>query len=180
MQVLVAQAPDALEHKICVETQDLDLVRDTHQTHRALEHLLATLATSPAASFGTSSERVIWEQQVLNRLSRLFRVSEEQLRTRLRELRHHKRPASRPPDPQPSDTATEVRLEAIEYELFELVLQLPEAVPRVLEAISEEQLRSSAGLCCSRASASWSPQGRAPISINCCGPLTIPACRTYC
>lgn len=162
MQALVEQAPDALEHKIAVETQDLDLIRDTHQTHRALENLLATLARAPAARFGTSSERVIWEQQVLNRLSRLFRVSEEQLRTRLRELRQQTRPAARSPDKLAAETPTEVRLEAIEYELFELVLQLPEAVPRVLEAIREDQLRSPAGRALLQGLARLAAAGRNP------------------
>ncbi len=141
------QAPDALEHQISVETQGLDLVQESQQAHMALEKLLSTLAGAPRPTVGdTSSARLIWEQQILNRLSRIFRVDEDVLRTRLRELRHQKRPvAARSPDEPLSETPADVALESIERDLFELILQLPEAVPRVLEEIEEQQLPSPTG-----------------------------------
>ena len=145
MQVLVKDAPDALQHRIQIETQGLDFVKDTHQTHRALEKLLSTLATCPAPSVESSSERLIWEQQILNRLSRQFQLNEEQLRRRLRELRHQKRASAPPTAQQHKPDRAGLQLDATERELFELILQVPEAVPRMLEAISQQQLTSPAG-----------------------------------
>jgi DNA primase len=162
MQALVQDAPDALEHKIRFETQGLDVVQDTQQAHQALERLLSTLATAPGPKVGISSERLIWEQQILNRLSRRFQLDEEQLRTRLRELRNEKRVPTRPRTERPVTEPTRPQLDGAERELFELILQLPEAVPRMLEAISQQQLTSPASRTLYRALSDLVAAGRRP------------------
>jgi DNA primase len=143
LEELITQAPDALDHKISVQTEGLDLIDDTQQAHKALESLLSTMASAPAPRMGvTSSERLIWEQQILNRLSRMFHVPEETIRTRLRDLRHAKRTvdgARGEPQASRPESAT---LQPFERELFELLLQVPDAAPQVLEEIAESQLGS--------------------------------------
>ena len=71
----IAQAPDALDHKIRIATDGVDLSRDTHRANRALEEILATLAKSPGGGVDAGQTR-LRQQQVLSRLSREFRVDE--------------------------------------------------------------------------------------------------------
>ncbi len=146
METLIAEAPDALEHKISVETDGLDLVNDTQRANAALQRLLSMLASAPEPRLGiTSSERLIWEEQILNRLSRLFRVTEETLRTRLSELRRAKRRGDRPQVGAENHTPALPQLERFEQELFELLLQVPDAALQALERIPESELPSSTG-----------------------------------
>ena len=44
---LVDQAPDALEHKIQLETRGIDLAHDTHRANSALDNILRVLAQVP-------------------------------------------------------------------------------------------------------------------------------------
>jgi hypothetical protein len=88
---------------------------------------------------------MIWEEQILNRLSRLFRVTEETLRTRLSELRQAKRRVDRPHAEAANTKPEPASLERFEQELFELLLQVPDAILQALERIPESELPSPTG-----------------------------------
>jgi hypothetical protein len=45
-------AIDALEHKVRIATQGIDLVRDTHRANQALEEILGTMARAPKQRAG--------------------------------------------------------------------------------------------------------------------------------
>ena len=119
---LLAQAIDALEHRLRLATQGVSS-RDTHQVTVAVEQVLATLAKSRRGMGLDSSAFVLREQQVLSRLAREFRLPEEQLRVRLRDLR---RGNSRSGGAITSETASvetsSPKISAFEKELLELAL----------------------------------------------------------
>jgi len=79
------EAPDAIEHKIRVETEGLDLARDTHRANVALEEILATLALQPIDD--PASPVRLRHQQIVARLGRRFGVSESALTTRCDAIR---------------------------------------------------------------------------------------------
>lgn len=85
----------------------------------------------------------IREQQILNRLAREFRLDEAQLRQRLEEQRRRKTTSSMR-DNKDADVSAKLTLEPAERELFELLLQQPEAIASVLESIEAVHLRSAA------------------------------------
>jgi len=84
---LLGGAVDALEHKIRVATAEIDLGRDTSRANRALEEILSTVAVAPVSLAGDPSARLLREQQVLSRLAHDFRLTELDLRERLKQLR---------------------------------------------------------------------------------------------
>lgn len=148
---LLAGAVDALEHKIRIATAGIDLARDTHRANQALEEILATIARAPRpSSVAATADSGLRQQQTLTRLSRLFSVPENELRTRLNDLR--RRPAAAaaavaakntgavPPAPAPR-----VRdLTPHEIELLEILCAHPEFVGKVIEEVEPEHLRSAA------------------------------------
>ncbi|MCO6454634.1 MAG: DNA primase [Pirellulaceae bacterium] len=75
-------AADALDHKLDVVTQGIDLLRDTHRATAALEDVLRTLALAP-----DEPATKLREEQLLGRLARRFAVDEQRIRERLRQLR---------------------------------------------------------------------------------------------
>ncbi|MEX2170168.1 MAG: DNA primase [Pirellulales bacterium] len=119
---MLGQAVDALEHRLRLATRGVSS-SDTHQVTVAVEQVLATLAKSRRGMGLDSSAFVLREQQVLSRLAREFRLPEEQLRVRLRDLR---RGNSRSGGAITSDTASEEtlspKISAFEKELLELAL----------------------------------------------------------
>lgn len=140
---LVEQSVDALEHKIQLVTADLD-PNDTHQANLALEDILSTLAAAPVGNLHTPSEAHVRQQQLLTRLARRFRLSEEELRGRLSSLRRKPQRT-----PRANDNAAVVKtgaepIAAWERELLELLLLAPDAMPRIMETIRVERLSSLA------------------------------------
>lgn len=86
---LLSTAPDALDFRIQNATRNVDLINDTHQSSQALESILKTLA---AANAGHSSDvGRLKEQQVINKVARLFQVDDEQIRSRLLQIRRNKK-----------------------------------------------------------------------------------------
>ncbi len=155
---VAAEAPDAWEHRIRTETRGIDLVGDTHRANKALEALLGSLALTPRPAQAAQAAQRLREQQILNRLAREFHLDEHQLRERLNE-RRAKQPAkatdnavievtTRPhmsiqAPAVPNVPAAKPKLETIELNLFELMLQQPSLVRSVLDQIDVTQLRSS-------------------------------------
>ncbi|MFG0262524.1 MAG: DNA primase, partial [Novipirellula sp. JB048] len=77
---LVAEAPDALEHKLNRLTEGVDVTNDTHQVTQAIEALLAIIAQTPR---GTNLKA----DQLILRMSRMFGLPNERLYERLEEVR---------------------------------------------------------------------------------------------
>lgn len=143
LRAVIAAAPDAWEHKLRVVTRGVDLTRDTHRAHQALEQMLAMLAKVPrGAPSGYSLQ--LRQQQMLTRLAHMFRVDEATLRRRLRELSRSKPARSVSKMAQP-DTPPEVRpLSLIERECLELLIMGNDISRQVAETISLEQIEHPA------------------------------------
>lgn len=89
----LADAVDAIEHRIRTATAGIDVVRDTHRANLALEQILETVAKSPLVRDGLPSATALREQQLLVRLARQFGVPQDLVRQRLRDLRQSARPS---------------------------------------------------------------------------------------
>lgn len=139
LRELLASAPDALEHRIRIETAGVDLMRDSHRAVQALERILQTIAQAPpsmTASAGTSGLR---EDQLLSRLSRQFQVERGRLMERLAEFRRAVRPSN--PDPAGRNPVVAWKtLDATEVMLLELLLSDATLIDQTLEQLSPEAL----------------------------------------
>ena len=135
-QELIASATDAIDHKIRIETKGVDLLRDTHRANAALEQILMTLSRIPASLFSKSPEKMLRQDQVLNRLSRQFGLERQQLKQRIVELRSGNRHAE---TGRVDETATGgsdySKLAAREIELLQLLLNAPEHLDTIIENI---------------------------------------------
>lgn len=131
---MLEDAVDALEHKLQISTAGIDLARDTHRAHQALEEILTTLAASPGSA--TSSEHRLREQAVLTRISREFRIDESEVRGRLASLRLATSRAGRNRRQGiQADTAQPALLNDWDRELFELLVQQPDLVEDALTSL---------------------------------------------
>jgi len=139
---LAASAPDALDHKLATLIDGIDLGHDTHLATAALEKMLAVLARG-----GDASE--LRTSQMLVRLARIFTVPTESLRKQL-EMRI--RQASRRATPPRVDSQHEAiakpaaplePISGIDRELFEIMIEYPDAAARAIEAIDPDWLFSS-------------------------------------
>ncbi|MFV2068681.1 MAG: DNA primase, partial [Pirellulales bacterium] len=140
---MLADAVDALEHKIRMVTQGLDPSADTHQANMALEEVLATMAKAPRLSAVAQSAARLRESQLLARLARKFVVGEEAVRGRLTGLRRQTRPG--PSQLSRSPGSAEVGEEPVDpwdRELLELVLQRPDWAVTIAESILPDQIRT--------------------------------------
>ncbi|MEM6329774.1 MAG: DNA primase [Planctomycetota bacterium] len=148
---LVAQAPDALEHKMQAVTKGLVATSDTHGVATAVDGLLATLAKAGAGRVG--SHAMLREQSLLSRLARRFQLPEDQLRRRLVSLRAGaaSRPAPSPvqdeagPHASAQHPAATPAIPPREQALLELLLTDAESARRVFAAVPEERLTTAAG-----------------------------------
>lgn len=143
----MAEAIDALDHKIRVATNGLDIAADPHLANEALEDILGTLARAPRLAMGKSSEVRLREHQVVTRLARQFRVDEASLRTRLEDLRTSSKRSTYRVDEvaeRPSPRFTLADLDFWDRELIELILALPDGCHVLFEEIDPEDLHSQA------------------------------------
>jgi len=147
---LLGTAIDALEHKIRVATRDIDLLRETHQANQALEEILATIAKASAQMTGAAGDVRLREQQFLMRLARQFGLPEQELRSRVNDLRRKpnrtaavakpQRPAA---GPTQSLSVPKVRdLDSREIELLEILVVHPDLVELAIREIEVGQLKS--------------------------------------
>jgi DNA primase len=67
---MLDDAVDALEHKVRIATQGIDLVRDTHRANQALEDILGTMARAPKRPAEVAGPARLREHQILARLAR--------------------------------------------------------------------------------------------------------------
>ncbi|MDA7951808.1 MAG: DNA primase [Pirellulaceae bacterium] len=130
---LLTTARDALDHKVFISTQNIDLQASTHDSNLALGEILSTLAKAPRLQGMTPSESQIREQQILTRLSRKFRIEEGILRDRLQELRVRKKNSQKDYTPENQGIQdTPVRLSKTEEELLGILLSEPNQIPAIL------------------------------------------------
>jgi len=140
---LEAEAIDALEHAYRTTAAGLDASSPVHDTQRALERILATLAQAPRLDLATTSAARLKEEQIVHRLARNFGVPEETLRGRLATLRrdgNRHRPAEAPAA-QPSEP---LRLDSWEQELFEILSLAPALWAEVSDLLTAEKFSTAA------------------------------------
>lgn len=103
-ELLASHAVDALEHAYRTATAGIDLENDIHGASTALEQILATLA-----KIGDDSpEQKFRLQKTLNRLAHDFRIPEDDIRRRFKQLREETKRrvyTPRPTIPPPSSIA---------------------------------------------------------------------------
>tara|TARA_B110000495_G_scaffold130212_1_gene113368 strand:+ start:192 stop:2075 length:1884 start_codon:yes stop_codon:yes gene_type:complete len=141
-QALVDKAPDAIAHKILVETRGVDLVNDSHRSNQALENILRTLASIPKTVIEGSTAKSIREDQMLMRLGRQFQLTPEMVRRRLTDLRSKTR--VRTDDRETTsqqDFDDYTKFDKKESELVQLLIQDPSLLDRAVENVSPEQFR---------------------------------------
>jgi DNA primase len=145
---LMTGAIDALEHKMRIATQGVDLVRDTHRANQALEDILGTMARAPKQRAEAAGQTRLREHQMLAHLARRFGVADSQLRTRLSELRRRSGPRPKTAaDNKPGEEAVapppHVRdMDPRDIELLEILVMHPEYVGQAIAAIDVGQLHS--------------------------------------
>ena len=142
LQELAASAVDALEHKISLEISGIDVVRDTHRAHQALGRVVSTLARAPRLQVNTDSNRRLKEQQIINRLARVFRIPTDTIRERLTELRRTTSQQNSNEQPPETTIVDSVLVDPRELELLEIVLAQPDTASRATDSISVEQLKT--------------------------------------
>jgi DNA primase len=142
--LLADEAVDALEHAFRTATRGVDLESDVHGASQALERMVALLATAPRPT----GQARLREEKVLQRLAGDFRVSEENVRHRLTELRRRRRSrAASPATGEDSDKDTRrFRLQELhktapgQCELLEILISHPELLARSREVFRPEHL----------------------------------------
>ncbi len=151
-QEVMATAVDALEHKIRTTTQGIDLIHDTHRANQALEEILSTLSKAPSDAMRASDAFQLRQQQFLARLAKDFRVSESDVRERLKNLRRNQQQtqATRESEPNQSSAVTPpyvittaAALDPRERELLELLVKHPSLAITALQEIAPEDLAHS-------------------------------------
>jgi len=167
---LLAGANDALEHKFRSATGNITATSGVHESNRALEEVLATLARAARPMGEAAAAAQLKEDQVLNRLAMKFGLGEERIRARLTSLRR----STAAPRPRfgstetpggkridgPQDVAqAPVSLDPWERELLEVVLQAPDHLEKLREEISPEQLSSPQAHAILRKCFEWSGDG---------------------
>lgn len=142
---MLAAAPDAFEHKLNTLNRDLETQSGTHAENIALEEMLTTLAKAPRIATADQGATRLREQQLLARLARRFRVSEEELRRRVTTLR--RTGATTPVEPETESAfrlSGRIALDSAERELLELILQNPELASQATQAVASDRLSSEA------------------------------------
>jgi DNA primase len=149
---LLAQANDALTHKIEAVTNGLAPASDPHRASLAVESILATLARALPQGAAPSSAAYVREHQTLVRIARLFGLAEAALRTRLAALRQNLPIARGRRDDNPnvpsqptSVTPYRVELTAWEREFLQLLMYSPEAMTQLLQVVGEADFPTRPG-----------------------------------
>jgi DNA primase len=134
---LTESASDALEHAFHTATEGIDLQADLHAATAALEQLVATIAKAPRLRADTQVEDRLREEKFLQRLAVDFRVPEGQVRELMTQLR--RKTATRRENPAPTASVRE-KIEPLERELLEIVLQQPQLIERFANVVQPTQL----------------------------------------
>jgi len=139
---LVEAAPDAIGHKIRVETEGINLLEDTHAANRALENVLQTIAGVPVQRLVGSPQLSLRHDQVVNRLARQFHIDAGRIRQRLNELRAGQRSQKFAPhvDENPA-SFNSTSWDRKEAELIQMLIQVPALLDRAMENVPPGMFR---------------------------------------
>jgi len=147
-------ASDALEHAFHTATEGIDLQADLHAATTALEQLVATIAKAPRLRADTQVEDRLREEKFLQRLAGDFRVPEGQVRELMTQMR--RKTATRR-EVAATPASVWEKNDPLERELLEIVLQDPQSIRRIANAVQPAQF---VGTACrdvySRCVALWS------------------------
>jgi DNA primase len=140
---LLPLAVDGMDHKIEVETREIDVIHDTFRANKALENILSVVARAPRYAYATPEFIRLREQQIIGRLARQFQLPDADLRNRLNELRKTVRPANHGAT-APAETANyrAAELDRCECELIEILTQHPDLAEKASMEIGVEEVRS--------------------------------------
>lgn len=141
LQKLVDNAPDAMEHRIRVETNGVDLLNDTHRSTQALDRILQTIAQIPQSLTATAAAAKLRADQLLTRLSRTFRMDKETLQARLRDLQSQIARTAEQPAASEQVTWKLRDFEAAEVELIRLLLLDHSLLDLAVEGVSPDDLK---------------------------------------
>jgi len=134
-QKLIEAAPDALTHKIRIETDGIDLFNDTHAANQGLENILKTMAAVPASKIAHSPALEIRQDQLLARVARTFAVDFARVRTRLHELRTRTTPTRFSGNDSAEAETKPKKLVRKESELIQILMLEPELLDSAIENI---------------------------------------------
>ncbi len=141
-QTLVAQAPDALEHKYHLLRRALGPEASPGQLGQALDEVLRVLARVACGPQGNEGETQIRLSRLLTRLAHVARVEENTLRHRLRQLAQLAGRGTSAPPSAPRRHGP--RLELWQRELLEVMLLRPqealEHLSRIPQLLDEHPL----------------------------------------
>jgi DNA primase len=141
---LVSSAVDGLTHAFEVETAGIDLQNDLHAAARALEQLLDTIAKAPRLRNESLVEHQLREYRFFRMLATSFHVPEEQVRQRMTEIRRKKTLRAPAAAPQAVASVRE-KLDPLERELIEILLQFPQMIEPVALVIQPAQFGAGLG-----------------------------------
>jgi DNA primase len=143
-ELLADKAVDALDHAFQSATEGLDFENDVNGVDRAIEKLLSVIARAPRLSAGTDAQQRNREWKLLSNLAFRFRIPEETMRLRLRELRRRvaRRPGTRPEDAPPDESQAVQfdKIDPIQRELLELLIGHPECLPAVRADLQPQRM----------------------------------------
>ena len=131
---LLKSSPDALDHKIAIETGAIDLINDTHQSNRALENILSVLARAPKRS----SESRVRSELLISRLSHMFGLGQDQIRRRLSEISGKASFRQTKQTTQDAQTGR-TKIDSKEKELLQILCHDLEFLDTIVENISPDQ-----------------------------------------
>ncbi len=146
---LTETANDALQHKLDVELDGVDPLRDTHAANAALQSILQTMALVSGQQVITDVAARQREQLIMGRLARTFSLEHDEIHDQLVALRNQKetpknadkREGSPPQHPTPRKR---IRLTPMETELLELLVERPDLAPGAAREIYVDDLASDA------------------------------------
>jgi DNA primase len=138
---LVEGASDALAHAFRAATEGIDLQADVHAASAALAQLVGTIAKAPRLRADTMLEDRLREEKFLQRLAADFRVGEQQVRGLVTQMR--RKQAARPGATRGAASVRE-KIDPLERELLEIVLQSPRTMEQIAGAVEVAQFVTDA------------------------------------
>ena len=152
--LIETRALGALDHAFAAATRKLDIEHDLSGADRALEQLLSVMARAPRLGSATDAQRQAREWRLLGALALKFRMPEETIRARLRELRRRltrrvsKASAGGGSGAGPGEaaaTAAGAPLEPAARECLELFICHPECIELARKQLAPEAIASAPG-----------------------------------
>jgi DNA primase len=138
---LIDNAPDAMEHRIRVETSGVDLLNDTHRSTQALDRILQTIAQIPQSLTATAAATKLRIDQLLARLSRTFRMEKSTLLERLQDLQSKVVRTNDAPAASESVNWKLQDFDSAEVELIRLLLLDHSLLDLAVEGVSADDFR---------------------------------------